>query len=82
MPNSKLLPIMKPCASSDYPLSRAKQEIRGTWYVPNGGDVLMLATVVTLKSGMEIVGFQCSECKKTFIIDSIEELYHECMGVA
>ena len=80
--NSKLLPILKPINSPDeYPFSRAKMQISGKWYVPKGGDVMMLASQTTLKSGIFVPAFQCQDCKRVFVVDSEQELYHECMGV-
>lgn len=80
--NSKLLPILHPIKGPDeYPLLRAKMEINGKWYGPAFGSVLMLAIQTTLNSGISVPAFECHDCKKVFVVDSEEELYHACMGV-
>ena len=80
--SSKLLPIMYPISGPDeYVHSRAKKQIRGNWYIPTAAKVLMVARPVNLNSGMCATGYQCQDCKKTFVVDSEEELYHECNGV-
>ncbi len=65
----------------EYPYSRAKIMLRGTWYLSGFKGNVLLEAVPVKANDMLLVGYRCTECRTLFIAGDYDGLYHACNGV-